>query len=75
MRNNSQSKLCEPVARSGNVSGVIDAILEVGRQRKSLLAQLRAALQSGDDSQALVFARQLCGLVHEESNRINSRIN
>ncbi len=75
MRNNSQSKLPGSLAPSANVGGVIDAILEVGRQRKDLLVQLRRALQSGDDSLALEFARQLCGLGHEESNRANSRIN
>jgi len=44
------------------LSGVVDAILEVSRQRKSLLDRLRAALQSGDDTVALELARQLCGL-------------
>ena len=43
-------------------SGVVDAILEVSKQRKSLLGQLRSALLSGNDSDALGFARQLCGL-------------
>lgn len=43
-------------------SGVVDAILEVSKQRKSLLGQLRSALVSGNDSEALGFARQLCGL-------------
>lgn len=45
-----------------NIMGTVDAILEVGRQRKFVLNQLRVALQSGDDSQALNLARQLCGL-------------
>jgi hypothetical protein len=44
------------------VSGVVDAILEVSRQRKFLLDQLRSALQSGNDAGALQLARQLCGL-------------
>lgn len=57
------------------VSGVVDAVLEVGRQRKAVLDKMRAALQSGDDSGALKLARQLCGLQNEESNRANSRIN
>jgi hypothetical protein len=58
-----------------NVAGVIDSVLEVGRQRKVLLDKLRAALESGDDSGALELARQLCGLQNEESHRANSRIN
>jgi hypothetical protein len=79
MRNNSQSKLSgsrtpEP-STALNMSGVIDAVLEVGRQRKALLAQLRAALQSGNDSGALELARQLCGIQHEESHRTNPRLN
>jgi conjugal transfer/entry exclusion protein len=44
------------------VSGVVDAILEVSRQRKSLLDQLRSLLQSGNNAKALQLARQLCGL-------------
>ena len=43
-------------------SGVLDAILEVSKQRTSLLGQLRSALLSGNDSEALGFARRLCGL-------------
>ena len=43
-------------------SGVVDAILEVSRQRKSLLDELRSVLQSGDNAKALRLARQLCGL-------------
>jgi hypothetical protein len=58
-----------------NAGGVINAIREVGRQRKVLLDKLRAALESGNDSGALELARQLCGLQNEESNRANSRIN
>jgi hypothetical protein len=70
-----QKHLVAEALGPSNVSGVIDAILEVGQQRKALLVQLRAALQSGNDSGALELARQLCGLGHEESHRTNSRIN
>jgi len=56
------------------ISGVVDAILEVGRQRMIVLDNLRAALQSGDSDRALGLARQLCGL-YEEGNRTDSRIN
>lgn len=44
------------------ISGVLDAILETGRQRHGLLKELRSALQSGSDQEALRLARQLCGL-------------
>jgi hypothetical protein len=62
-------------AKPLNITGAVDAILEVGRQRKAVLEKLRAALQSGNDPQALHLARQLCGLQHEESNRTNPRLN
>jgi hypothetical protein len=62
-------------AKPLNIAGAVDAILEVGRQRKAVLKKLRAALQSGNDPQALNLARQLCGLQHEESNRTSSRLN
>jgi hypothetical protein len=58
-----------------NTAGIVDAILEVGKQRAALLGKLRVALESGDDSKALLLARQLCGLGNEESNRTNSRLN
>ena len=46
-----------------SLNGLVDAILEVSRQRKVLLDQLRFALQSGNDAEALRLARQLCGLL------------
>lgn len=48
-----------------SVSGIVDAILEVGRQRKTLLAQLRIALEASNEGEALNLARRLCGLSHE----------
>jgi len=45
-----------------SLSGLVEAILEVGNQRKAHLSRLRLALRSGSDSEALGFARQLCGL-------------
>jgi hypothetical protein len=64
-----------PAQTGVSVSGIVDAILEVGRQRNALLTKLRAALQSGENTQALNLARQLCGLQNEESARINPRLN
>jgi hypothetical protein len=52
----------EGVATPMVASGVVAAILEVSRQRKSLLGQLRSFLQSGNNAKALELARQLCGL-------------
>ena len=45
-----------------SVSGMVDAVLEIGRQRSVLLAQLRVALESGAEREALTLARRLCGL-------------
>jgi hypothetical protein len=55
----------------GNLSGLVDAILEVGRQRKELLDQMRNALESGNREKALSCARRLCGLDDEKSSRTN----
>jgi len=55
-------------------TGIVDAILEVGCQRNSLLSQMRSALQSGQNERVIAIARQLCGLSHEESHRTNTRI-
>ncbi len=46
-----------------SIFGVVDAILEVGRERKAILDRLRAALESGDSQSsigvgsAIVWAR------------------
>ena len=45
-----------------SMTGIVDAILEVGHQRLALLGQVRSALMSGNDAEALRCARQLCGL-------------
>ena len=58
-----------------NITGAVDAILEVGRRRKAVLEELRCALQSGNDREALNLARQLCGLQNETSDRTNPRLN
>lgn len=58
-----------------SISGIVDAILEVGRQRDGLLAQLRAALESGQEREALILAKRLCGLPYEESDRTHSSLN
>lgn len=50
--------------RRVSLPGIVDAILEVSRQRKALLDQMRSALVLGEDTEALRFARRLCGL-HE----------
>ena len=51
-----------------SVPGLVDAILEVSRQRKTILDQVRSALLSGNDMEALQFARNLCGLPVKDRN-------
>lgn len=51
-----------------SVPGLVDAILEVSRQRKTILDQVRSALLSGNDVEALQFARKLCGLPVKDRN-------
>lgn len=46
----------------GNAEAVVTAILEVGRQRRAVLDQMRAALECGQDEKALSLARKLCGM-------------
>jgi hypothetical protein len=55
-------------AGSLSVTGLVDAILEVSRQRKAILDQVRSALLSGNDVEALRFARKLCGLPIKDRN-------
>jgi hypothetical protein len=42
---------------------VFDAALEVAQRRQLVLAELRAALERGEDAKALQLARRLTGLV------------
>jgi hypothetical protein len=51
-----------------SVPGLVDAILEVSRQRKIILDQVRSALLSGNDVEALRLARRLCGLPVKDRN-------
>ncbi len=57
-----QAARADSPSDSLSVSGVLDAIVEIGHQRGTLLAQMRAALESGRDKDVLVLARRLCGL-------------
>jgi hypothetical protein len=54
-----------------NVPAVVEAILEVSRQRRDLLDEMRGALQSGDSERALKLLSQYCGLTDEKSTRTN----
>lgn len=59
-----------------SLTGVLDAALEIARKRGDTLVRLRAALEQGNDVEALKLARELCGLDHEQkSHRTRSRVN
>jgi len=59
-----------------NTNALMETALEIAQERRDTLAKLRAALEHGDDVQALQFARRLCGLTNDqESHRINPRLN
>lgn len=59
-----------------NLRGVVEAALEIARERRETLAQLRAALEKGENEKALRLARRLCGLeINEERHRTNPCIN
>jgi len=51
-----------------NWNGLIDAAIEIGRKRHDRLRRMKVALESGNDAEALRFARQLCGLEDKKSN-------
>jgi hypothetical protein len=65
----------QPMNSEPNTTGIVDAILGVGRQRRWLFEQLRAALQSGDDTRALSVAKVLCGVANEKGHRTDSSLN
>lgn len=51
------------------IRGTLEAALEIAEQRANTLRQLRDALESNDDVEALSIARKLCGL-NEKSDRV-----
>ncbi|MCL6480393.1 MAG: hypothetical protein K6U02_01580 [Firmicutes bacterium] len=43
-------------------SGLVEAALEISRKRTQMMEQMRKALETGDEKQALSLARLLVGL-------------
>jgi hypothetical protein len=59
-----------------NLTGALEAALEIAGKRRETLARLRIALEQGNNAQALNIARELCGLDDEqESDRTHPRVN
>jgi hypothetical protein len=48
-------------------AGLVDAILEIGRERQRIMEAMKAALLRGDDDAALEHARELTGLPRHKS--------
>jgi hypothetical protein len=42
--------------------GLVEAAMEISRKRTQMMEQMRKALETGDDKQALILARVLVGL-------------
>ncbi len=45
-------------------SGLVEAAMEISRKRTQMMEQMRKALETGDDKQALSLARVLVGLAN-----------
>jgi hypothetical protein len=57
-----------PLTDACNLTGLVNAAIEIARGRHETLQRLRAALESRDDKAALRFARELCGLENEQAS-------
>jgi hypothetical protein len=70
------SRRLDLMSDNSSLSGVLNAALEIAGKRRETLALLRAALEKGDDTEALKVARALCGVKDgQESHRADPRVN
>jgi hypothetical protein len=56
------------ITDESNLGGLIDAALQIAGKRREVLHRLRTALVNCDDTEALKFARELCGLENDQAN-------
>jgi hypothetical protein len=56
-------------------SHLIDKALEIARERRKILAQMRDAIRANDKELVFCLARKLTGLSDEKCPRTNPRIN
>lgn len=64
------------MATDPKLKGLLEAALEISSKRRNTLVRLRAALEQGDDVEALNLARELCGLDHgQKSHPTDPRVN
>jgi hypothetical protein len=68
--------MADEVERNSQVtlSGVLEAALEIARERRETLERLKAALNAREMSQIIKCARRLCGL-DEQSDRTDPNVN
>jgi hypothetical protein len=52
----------EPKRESWVSPGLVDAVIEISKQRAQTLGEMKSALEAGDDETALEKARELTGL-------------
>ena len=57
------------------MSGVVDVILAVGKERNAIVERMRTALELNNDKEVLALARELCGVSDEKCHPAHSRIN
>jgi hypothetical protein len=64
-------------AKDAKLSGLVDIALAIAARRRHTLAQLKGALEAGNDAKALQLAKELCGIDGEQqkSHRTDSRFN
>jgi hypothetical protein len=55
--------------REVNTSGLVDTILQIGKERQRILTLMKTALLRGDDAEALDMARELTGLPRKNATR------
>ncbi len=54
---------------------LVERILEIARNRRKILEQLRYAIKAGDKDSVVRLAAELTGMTDEEYHRIDSRLN
>jgi hypothetical protein len=52
----------QTVGTALQASGLLDVVMEIGRERSKIHVAMKEALLSGDDEEALELARELTGL-------------
>ncbi|MBA3915155.1 MAG: hypothetical protein H0X25_15165 [Acidobacteriales bacterium] len=63
---------CPKAEPSTGIAGLLEVAQEIAAERLAVLDKMRSALERGAETEALSFARQLCGLGEEHHGaRVN----